>query len=341
MNIKEVAKKAGVSVATVSRVLNHPESVAPDTKQRILDVIQELEYTPNWFARGLNFNKTDTIGLLIPNILNPSYMEIAKGVEDVSHQKGCNTLLCNGENAVEKERKYVDVLVKRRVDGIVLVSSLLESEDVENITKQGIPVVLIGENRGDVRGVPIVRIDCEGASYKAVRHLIDIGYKDIAIIFGSTPEKENRRKLDGYRQALAEEGITEWEEYLQEAPNTIEGGYIAGKRLIDLKHRPRAIFTSSDLLAFGAIDAMKDHGVKVPDEVAFVGFDNIRMSNLIEPKLTTVEKPMHKMGVVGARLLFDIIDTKGDEIINREILLQSKLKIRKSCGHRERIGEIF
>ncbi|QOX63642.1 LacI family transcriptional regulator [Anoxybacterium hadale] len=341
MNIKEVAKKAGVSVATVSRVLNHPESVAPDTKQRILDVIQELEYTPNWFARGLNFNKTDTIGLLIPNILNPSYMEIAKGVEDVSHQKNYNTLLCNGENAIEKERKYVDILVKRRVDGIVLVSSLLESDDIENITKQGIPVVLIGENRGDIKGIPIVRIDCEGASYKAVRHLIDIGYKDIAIIYGSTPEKENKRKVDGYRQALAEEGITEREEYLQEAPNTIEGGYIAGKRLNDLKHRPRAIFTSSDILAFGAIDAMKDHGVKVPEEVAFVGFDNIRMSNLIEPKLTTVEKPMHKMGVVGARLLFDIIDTKGEDITNREILLQSKLKIRKSCGHKERIGEIF
>lgn len=341
MNIKEVAKKAGVSVATVSRVLNHPESVAPDTKQRILDVIQELEYTPNWFARGLNFNKTDTIGLLIPNILNPSYMEIAKGVEDVSHQKNYNTLLCNGENAIEKERKYVDILVKRRVDGIVLVSSLLESDDIENITKQGIPVVLIGENRGDIKGIPIVRIDCEGAAYKAVRHLIDIGYKDIAIIYGSTPEKENKRKVDGYRQALAEEGITEREGYLQEAPNTIEGGYIAGKRLNDLKQRPRAIFTSSDLLAFGAIDAMKDHGVKVPEEVAFVGFDNIRMSNLIEPKLTTVEKPMHKMGVVGARLLFDIIDTKGEDITNREILLQSKLKIRKSCGHKERIGEIF
>lgn len=341
MNIKEVAKKAGVSVATVSRVLNHPESVAPDTKQRILDVIQESEYTPNWFARGLNFNKTDTIGLLIPNILNPSYMEIAKGVEDVSHQKNYNTLLCNGENAVEKERKYVDVLVKRRVDGIVLVSSLLERDDVENITKQGIPVVLIGENRGDVKDVPIVRIDCEGASYKAVRHLINIGYKDIAIIYGSTPEKENKRKVDGYRQALAEEGITEQEEYIQEASNTIEGGYIAAKRLIDLKFRPRAIFTSSDLLAFGAIDAMKDYGIRVPEDVAFVGFDNIRMSNLIEPKLTTVEKPMHKMGVVGARLLFDIIDTKGEEITNREILLQSKLKIRKSCGHRERIGEIF
>ncbi|HVI39344.1 MAG TPA: LacI family DNA-binding transcriptional regulator, partial [Anaerovoracaceae bacterium] len=111
MNIKEIAKKAGVSVATVSRVLNHPESVAPDTKERILNVIEESEYTPNWFARGLNFNKTDTIGLLIPNILNPSYMEVAKGVEDVAHQKDYTTLLCNAENAVEKERKYLDSLI--------------------------------------------------------------------------------------------------------------------------------------------------------------------------------------------------------------------------------------
>ncbi len=343
MNIKEIAKRAGVSVATVSRVLNHPESVAPDTKNRILAVMEESEYTPNWFARGLNFNKTDTIGLLLPNILNPSYMETAKGVEDVAHQKDYTTLLCNAENAVEKERKYIDSLMKRRVDGIVLVSSLLENEDIEGIKKQGIPLVLIGENKGDIRDVPIVRIDCEGAAYKAIRHLIDIGYRDIAVIYGTTPERENLRKIEGYRQALAEEGITERREFIQEAENTIEGGYLAAKRLIDLRQRPRAIFTSSDLLAFGAMDAMKDYGIKIPDQVAVVGFDNIRMSNLIDPKLSTIEKPMHKMGVVGARLLFDIIDSKEDEHadFNREILLQSKLKIRKSCGHRERIGEIF
>jgi DNA-binding LacI/PurR family transcriptional regulator len=341
MNIKEIARRAGVSVATVSRVLNHPESVAPGTKERILNVMEESDYTPNWFARGLNFNKTNTIGLVIPNILNPGYMEVAKGVEDVAHQKDHTVLFCNVEGSVEKERKYVDDLIKRRIDGIVLVSSLLEREDVEEIKKQGIPLVLIEENKGDIKDVPIVRIDCEGAACKAVRHLTEIGYQDIAIIYGSTPERENQRKITGYKQALAEAGIPERGEYIQEAANTIEGGYIAAKRLIDLKKKPRAIFTTSDLLAFGAIDAMKDHGLKVPDDVAFVGFDNIRMSNLIDPKLTTVEKPLHKMGVVGARLLFDIIDTKGEENNNREILLQSKLKIRKSCGHRERIGEIF
>jgi DNA-binding LacI/PurR family transcriptional regulator len=277
-------------------------------------------------------------------------MVIAKGVEDVAHQKNFTTLLCNAENTVEKERRYVASLINRRVDGIVLISSLLENSDVEGIRKQDIPVVLIGENKGNIRNVPIVRIDCKGAAHEAVRHLTNIGYKDIAIIYGRTPERENQRKVDGYRQALSEEGITEREEFIQEADNTIEGGYIAAKRLIDLKERPRAIFASSDLLAFGAMDAMKDHGIRIPEEIAFVGFDNTRMSNLIEPKLTTVEKPMHKMGVVGARLLFDLIDTNAENgnnnlnnnnNANREILLQSKLKIRKSCGHKERIGEMF
>ena len=340
MNIKEIAKIAGVSVATVSRVLNHPDSVAPDTKERILAVIKESDYTPNWFARGLNFNKTNTIGLLLPNILNPSYMEVAKGVEDVAHQKDYTTLLCNAENDLEKERKYLDSLMRRRVDGIVLVSSLLESEDVDAVKKQGIPVVLIGENR-TIAGVPIVRIDCQNAAGKAVRHLVDIGYKNIAIIYGTTPEMENLRKIEGYKAALKEAKIPMKEDYVQGVANTVEGGYIAARKLIDMDKRPQAIFTSSDLLAFGAIDAMRDFGIRVPEDIAIVGFDNIRMSNLIEPKLTTVEKPMHKMGVVGARLLFDIMDSKEEDCCSREILLQSKLKIRKSCGHRERIGEIF
>lgn len=340
MNIKEVAKKAGVSVATVSRVLNHPENVAEDTKKKVLDVMNESDYTPNWFARGLNFNKTNTIGLMIPNILNPGYMEIAKGVEDVAHQKDYTTLLCNVENDQAKERKYTNSLIARKVDGIVLVSSHLENKDVEHIKKQGIPVVLIGENT-NIEEIPVVRIDCTTGAYKAVRHLIENGYRDIAVISGTTPEKENERKLEGYRIALTEEALPEIEEYIVRVPNTVEGGYIAAKKIVDLKNRPRAIFATSDLLAYGAIDAMKDCGVRVPEEIAIVGFDNLRMSNLLEPKLTTIEKPMHKMGVLGARLLFDIMESKEEETDNREILLQSKLKIRKSCGHKERIGEMF
>lgn len=341
MNIKEIAKQSGVSVATVSRVLNHPESVAPKTKERVLSLIEEMGYKPNWFARGLNFNKTYTIGLLIPNILNPAYVEVAKGAEEVANQKGYMTLLCITEGEAKKERKYVQTLIDRRIDGMILVSSMLEDEDIKEIKDQDIAVVLIGENRGNSKE-PIIRIDCRGSAYRAVKHLMDCGYQDIAMIYGMTPEMENRNKVEGYELALMESGIPKKAEYIIEEENTIEGGYVAARKLLSMQKRPRAIFTSSDLLAFGVIEAVRDSNLLVPDDVAVMGFDNIRMASLMEPKLSTVSKPLHRMGLSGARLLFDVMERKGnEELAMKEIVLQSKLKIRKSCGHKERISEIF
>lgn len=342
MNIKEIAKKANVSVATVSRVLNHPENVAPKTKERVLGIINELGYKPNWFARGLNFNKTNTIGLLIPNILNPAYVEIAKGAEDVANRKGYTTLLCITEGEVKKERKYIQTLIDRRIDGVILVSSLLEDEDIKEMKKQGIAVVLIGENKGNSKE-PIVRIDCYAAAFKAVNHLLECGHTQIAMIYGRVPEMENKNKIEGYEQALLEAGIIKNEDYLIKEENTIEGGYVAARKLLGLWKMPQAIFTTSDLLAFGVMDAIRDADLIIPDEIAVMGFDNIRMSNLMEPKLTTVALPLHRMGLSGARLLLDVIESKndGEMMAMREIVLQSKLKIRKSCGHKERISEIF
>jgi DNA-binding LacI/PurR family transcriptional regulator len=347
MNIKQIAKQAGVSVATVSRVLNHPESVAPATKEKIERIMSEVEYTPNWFARGLNFNKTKTIGLMIPHILNPANMEIVKGVEDVAHQKDYTTFMCNVENDAEKERRYADSLIHRKVDGIILIASHLEALEIENIYNQGVPVVMIGENKGKPN-VPVVRIDCQQAAYKAVTYLIETGHNKIAILYGKTPEIENRRKIAGYEQALEKEGIDKNPMYIISTENTIEGGYLGAKKFIEMKERPEAILATSDLIAFGVIDAMKDNNILMPDQISIMGFDNIRMSNMVEPKLTTVEKPLHKMGVVGARLLFDIIESMGemneehcDLQRAKEIQLQSKLKIRKSCGHTERLQEMF
>ena len=341
MNIRHIAKKAGVSVATVSRVLNHPENVAPATKEKIESIIAETEYIPNWFARGLNFNKTATIGLVIPHILNSEHMEIIKGAEDVAHQKDYTSLLCNVENDVAKERKYIDNLIKRRVDGILLISSLLSEKDVKAIMDQGIPVVHVGEVLWD-KSVPVVSIDSKEAAYNATRHLLESGADKIGILFGSTPAVENGRKIKGYEKALKEDKIPVREDYKIQVEDTIEGGYLGAKKFMDLKDPPKAIFATSDLLAFGVMDAMKDSKVKIPDQVALVGFGNIRMSNLVEPKLTTIEKPLHKMGVVGARLLFDLIEGKEDATKEvKNIQLQSKLKIRKSCGHKERIGEMF
>ena len=153
---------------------------------------------------------------------------------------------------------------------------------------------------------------------------------------------ENKHKIEGYKKALQEAGIPLRPEYLVEEQNTEEGGYLATRKLLGLKERPRAIFTTSDLLAFGVIDALRDAELNIPDDVAVMGFDNIRMAKLMVPKLSTVAKPLHKMGLSSARLLLDVIESQGNgNMAMREIVLQSKLKIRKSCGHKERIKEIF
>lgn len=338
MNIREIAKRANVSVATVSRVLNHPENVAKKTREKIEKIISEEEYTPNWFARGLNFNKTGSIGLMIPHILNPVYMEMAKGVEDVAHQKGFTTFMCNAENGRKKEKQYLDQLLKRRVDGIVLISSVLEEEDFNRIKERRVPMVLVGGCKSNP-GFSSVRIDCQVAAKEATEHLIKIGYKRIAMFCSKTDSHDNRMKILGYKEAMNEAKIEIREGYIRRIEDTIEDGYLAGKKMTEIEDRPQAIFATSDNMAFGVMDAIKDQGLSIPDDIAVVGFDNIRLSNLVEPKLTTVDTPLHKMGIYGARLLFDIIEEEKDEM--RDIILQTKLKIRKSCGHKERIGEMF
>jgi DNA-binding LacI/PurR family transcriptional regulator len=330
-------------VATVSRVLNHPENVAEPTKEKIEAVMKAEGYTPNWFARGLNLGRTDAIGLMIPHILNPGDMEIAKGVEDVARQNGYTTLLCNAENDAGKERDYIVSLLARKVDGIVLISSLLENRDVHGIVDRGVPVVLVGENR-DIRDVPIVRVDCKAAARAAALHLIENGYRRIAAVGGITPELENRYKLEGYEQAFRENGIPPRPERMIRVENSAEGGYAAGKKLLEIGESPNGILASSDMIAIGAMTAIREAGARIPEDVSVVGFDNISMSYWVEPKLTTMEKPLHKMGVMGARLLFDLIDMTGEErrgAAQRVIILEQKLKIRKSSGHKERIGEMF
>lgn len=342
MNIKHIAEKAGVSTATVSRVLNHPENVAEATRKKIEAIIKEEEYAPNWFARGLNFGTTATIGVMIPSLTDGASIEIAKGIEDVAHDKGYTTLLCNVDDDPEKERGYIHQLVQKKVDGIILIDPLLDKKDYDSFRSNNIAVVVVGENRR-VEGTNLIRIDSKEAAREVAAHFSDIGYKKIGIIYGETPECENLNKLKGFREGLQEKGIEYEERYARKVPNTIEGGYLGCKKLLSMEERPEAIFVTSDMMAFGAMDAATDMGYSIPDDIGIVGFDNIRMSSMVTPKLTTMEKPLHKMGVMGARLLFDIIED-GDEGLKappKEIMLMSKLRIRKSCGHKERIGEMF
>lgn len=341
MNIKSIAKKAGVSVATVSRVLNHPDAVAPDTKEHILSIMESLDYKPNWMARGLKLNRTGAIALLIPEITDLSYMEIAKGVEDVAHQKNYNIMLCATEDDRNKEKGYIENFIARKVDGIILVSTYLKRNDLAQIKKQNISVVIIGKNE-ELAGENLVYTDYKAAAAEAARHLIEIGYRKIGMIHGSRPKIENTDKLEGFRNTMEEEGLSCPAERILEAENSIEGGFLAASKLLNLKDRPEAIFITSDLMAIGAMEKFKQSGLNIPQDIAVVGFDNLKISGYLEPKLTTVTKPVYRMGLVAARLLFDIMEDENQEDNEpQEILIQSKLKVRKSCGHKDRVKEIF
>ena len=338
-NIREVAKKAGVSVATVSRVLNHPESVSPKTTEQVLMVIKELQFTPNGLARSLALSRSNTIALLVPNILNPLYPQIAKGVEDVTHQKGYNILLCNTEDSHIREAEYIDMLLEKRVDGFILTASQLPHEELKKISEAKIPLVLIDNNENHQEN--IVYTDYILGGYLATQHLIEIGYKKIAHITGPLRLKENNDKYLGYLKALGENDIAPIEQLVINGDNEVEGGYIAAKKLISLPNPPDAIFAANDLMAIGAIDAIKAEGYKIPKDIAVVGFDDIRMASLIEPKLTTVSQPVYKMGLIAARILFDCIENNDDINYQQKIYIQPKLMVRKSCGHEDRLREIF
>ncbi len=340
-NIREVAKKAGVSVATVSRVLNHPESVSATTMELVLATMKKMQYTPNGFARSLALNRSSTIALLIPNILNPLYTQIAKGVEDIAHQKGYNILLCNTEENGEKERDYLHMLIEKRVGGFILTASQLENKDLQKIKNQNIPFVMVGRNIEEI-DANMVFTDYHVGAYQITQHLIEVGYSSIAHIMGSLNQIENLQKKSGYERALQEAEIILKSEYIVEGNNEIEGGYLGAKKLLKLKKRPRAIFAANDLMAIGAIDAIKTSGLHVPEDVAIVGFDDITISSFIEPKLTTISQPVYKMGLIAARLLFESIeDRQQEDGFKQKIFLQPKLMVRKSCGHEDRVREIF
>jgi LacI family transcriptional regulator len=341
-NIREVAKEAGVSVATVSRVLNHPEFVSPATKEQVLSIMKELDFIPNNLARGLALNKTYTIALLIPNIMNPLYPEIAKGVEDVAHKHGYNLLLCNTEQNREKEQEYLNLLMNRRVDGCIITSSLLTADELAEAGKNRVPIAVIGRPR-QIPGIHCVYTDYLQGGYTATAYLIGLGYSRIAHIRGPGYLSESEDKIKGYRKALGEKGLAFDERLVIDGDNEVESGYLAAKKLLRLDPRPEAIFASNDLAAIGALDALKTEGVKVPEEMALVGFDNIKMAAFVEPKLTTISIPVYRMGLMAARLLFDAMAERVEAKVRdtQEIDLTPKLVVRKSCGHEDRIGEIF
>jgi LacI family transcriptional regulator, repressor for deo operon, udp, cdd, tsx, nupC, and nupG len=326
-NIQQVAKQAGVSVATVSRVLNGQNTVSAKTKMRVEEAIKKLNYEPSLLGRNLRTSESRLLIILIPTISNPFYLEIIKGIEQVAISQNYSILLCETDSNPNKENIYFDLVRKKMADGIITMDPAVNVETLKKLA-ENFSIIQCSEYE-ECSGIPYVTIDNEEASYRAVKHLIQIGHNKIALMNADEKYLFARQRKMGYKRALEENGITLRNEYIISTQNLgFENGQRAMKKILNLPERPTAVFAVSDLLAIGALKEINAAGLHVPNDIAVVGFDKIDFSNMTNPTLTTIAQPMRKMGNVAARMLIEKI--KGEEV--ESILLDHELVIRESTS---------
>lgn len=325
-NIKDVAKKANVSISTVSRVINQSKPVRPKTMERVLEAIEELGYRPNAIARSLKVKHTQSIGIMVPDIANQFYPEVVRGIEDVANMYEYTIFLCNTDLDDDKELKYFSEMEEKQVDGLIFMGNILTDPLAREMKKAEMPVVLIGS---DHPGLPSVTIDNTLAAKKAVEYLLQKGHRRIAVITGKMKDPMmGRARLKGYREALENAGIPWKSEWIVEGGYRFKSGYEGAKRLLIMDERPTAIFVASDEMAIGAMRAILEKGLKIPDDIAVVGFDNVDMSGKVYPSLTTMAQPMYEMGAIGMRLLTKYL--QGEEVQEDKVVMNFELVERES-----------
>lgn len=327
----DVAKLAQVSPATVSRVLSNSPHVSEDTRRKVLDAVAELGYTPNRLASNFRKMRSKTVIVVLPGISNPFFAQILKAFNDVAHQRGYHVLLGDTGNDLNVERQFVELVREKFVEGCVLATARIPKAEIARLS-EGTPVVLACEY---VEGldIPTVAIDNVGAAEAATQYLISLGHRRIAHLTGPLGIVLSRDRLKGYRQALANSGIPIVEEYIQEGDFNVRSGYELTRKLLSMEHRPTAIFTANDEMAVGAVRAARQLGLEVPGQLSVVGFDDIPLSTLVEPPLTTICQPKYQIGAQSMNMLLDLIE--GREEARKQVVLPFQL-IRRSSAARVR-----
>lgn len=329
VTIYDVAREANVSMATVSRVVNGNPNVKPSTRKKVLEVIERLGYRPNAVARGLASKKTTTVGVIIPDISNIFYAELARGIEDIATMYKYNIILSNSDQNTDKEFHLLNTMLGKQVDGIVFMGGNITVDLVEEFKKSPVPIVLAGSVERS-KSIPAVNIDYEQAAFDAVKTFIDEGHKDIAIVLGPLNETINRdMKLGGYKRALTEAGVPFREELVAaEMDYSYDSGIEALERLLEVNPRPTAIFSVSDEMALGVVHGAEDRGYKIPDDFEIITSDNTRLSLMVRPQLTTVVQPLYDIGAVAMRLLTKYMNK--EKVSNHIVVLPHRIEQRSS-----------
>jgi len=328
--IRDVAKRAGVAPITVSRVINGSRNVSEATRARVQEAIDELGYVPNRLARSLRLKRTHTLALVVTDITNPFWTTVVRGAEDAAQDAGFNVILCNTDESEAKQERYLDVMLQKQVDGILLVPARTRHELLEWIRKQRTPVVVL-DRRFYSGEVDVVRGDSEGGAYELIRHLLSLGHRRIAVLSGPRDVSTSADRVAGCRRAFKEAGLEVPPEWVRYGAFSQESGYEMAHRVLAASPRPTAVFAANNFIAVGALRAIRDAGLSVPEDVSVVGFDDRASDLVIEPFLTVADQPAYEMGRRAARLLLDRLSGAAADGC-QEIVLSTKIIVRKSSG---------
>jgi LacI family transcriptional regulator len=327
--IQDVAKRAGVAPITVSRVINNSGYASEETRRRVEAAIEELSYVPNTLARGLRSKRTNTLALVVTDIANPFFTLIARGVEDAASASGFTVIYCNTDESEAKEEKYINILVQKQVDGVLLVPAGNSSKSANFLHSNKVPLVLID------RSVPgfqtdLVRCNSESGAYELVKHLIDLGHKRIAAITGPHEVSTSEDRVSGYQHAMSEAGIENLASVYY-GSFTQASGYELTNQVLAQNPTPTAIFGANNFLSIGILKALRDTHLKVPQDMAVVGFDDLPESLIVDPILTVAAQPAYEMGQQATQLLLKRISNDASET-NQEVILPTELIVRQSSG---------
>jgi LacI family transcriptional regulator len=338
VTMRDVARLAGVSVGTVSAAVNGTAGVSAASRKRVADAMEALHYRPDEVARSLKVGKTHVIGVVVPDITNLFYPEVVRGVEDAAQADGYSVILCNSNEDRERERKHLDILLSRRVDGVLLTFSE-DSLEYEHLEHQGFPFVCVDRVPFQGRHWSVSTDNVE-AGWRAAWHLIELGHKRIAAIAGNTTLSPHRDRVEGYRKALRQGGLEWRDDLLRVGAQQIETGYEAAKELLHLDPPPTAILSTNNRMLLGVMRALADLDLACPSQVSVIGFDDYSWTRHHTPKLTVMAQPTYQMGRRAMDLLLRQIaqQSENEGIEPQSVLLNAELRIRESTARPGRGG---
>jgi LacI family transcriptional regulator len=322
---------AGVSLGTVSHVLNNSAIVSEPLRGRVLEVVELLGYQPSQLARGLRRDKTDIIGMIIPDITNPFFPAVVRGAEDAAFGSGYRLVLCNTDNSESKEIAYMNELRTYLPAGIVVIPSNISEMTMKTYDsiKGGAALVCLDRLPRHWKGDTVTFANEEGAS-QATNHLINLGHTRVATVTGPIHITSAHARLTGFRRALKRAGINVPTDYVQESNFDREGGYEAGRRLLELADRPTAIFAQNDLMAMGVLMAMRQMNLSCPEDISIIGFDGLDVMEMMDPPLSSVMQPGYQLGSVGVQLLLERVSDPSRKF--RHQILPTELRLRDSTA---------